>query len=445
MIPFVTLDSLFSKEIPRVPSEILQLIKQLSSKYQVPFELILSLVKVESDFNPQAISPKGAMGLMQLMPSTATFLGVQNPFDPQENLEAGIRYFKTLLEKFGDLSLALAAYNAGPKAVMDYQCIPPFPETRSFVNKVFGWFKKFSSLFSNERLSEGKMEEKTVTLLPFQPEKANLQPEGINSKEVDSDAIQQKCLQDQKSRINSKEVDSSEGFYNLNRLFRPLLSKEVDNKNPETLHLPQNIPNSLSKAPGKEVLRVLLSKVREVSEGFQDVPKKPEALLGSEGSSKFDLPVLLISLREQFQSDSSSSKVQGVWKSFAFQETDPIKGLVDEIVKWVRFEDGPVSQKVQIQLKPEVLGGLRVELEGMKEELKLEIKVSSKEVRNLIEANLGEIQKALNAQGLRLVSIQVHLDQSFQEGHKDRGARTKGEGNSKKKGKGEFEEFKLTV
>ncbi len=442
MIPFVTLDSLFSAKVPHVPSEILQLIKQLSSKYQVPFELILSLVKVESDFNPQAISPKGAMGLMQLMPSTANFLGVQNPFDPEENLEAGIRYFKTLLERFGDLSLALAAYNAGPKAVMDYQGIPPFPETRGFVNKVFGWFTKFLSLFSNERLSEGKTEEKTVTLLPSQPEKANLQPEGINSKEVDSGAIQQNCLQDQKTWINSKEADSREGFYNLKRL---LLSKEVDNENPETLHLHQNIPNSLSKAPGKEALQILLSKVRELSEGFQDVPKKPESLLSSEGSSKFDLPMLLISLREQFQSDSSSSKVQGVWKSFAFQETDPIKGLVDEIVKWMRFEEGPVSQKVQIQLKPEVLGGLRVELEGMKEELKIEIKVSSKEVRNLIEANLGEIQKALNAQGLRLVSIQVHFDQSFQEGHKDRGARTKGEGNSKKRGKGEFEEFKLTV
>ena len=428
MIPFVSLDALFNQETLKIPSHILQLVKQLSLKYEVPFELILSLVKVESNFNPQALSPKGAMGLMQIMPSTANFLGIQNPFDPRENLEAGVRYFKTLLERFGDLSLALAAYNAGPKAVMDYQGIPPFPETRSFVNKVFGWFKKFSSLFSNERLSEVKAEEKTVTLLPSpsQPDKANSQSEWINPKEADSGAIQQKCLQDQKSGINPKEADSGEGFYNLKRLH-------------------QNIPNSLSKAPGREALSIILSKVQEVSEGFRDVSKKPEALMSSEGSSNFDLPMFLLSLREQFQNVSSSSRVQEVLKSFAFQETDPIKGLVDEIVKWMRIEEGPVSQKVQIQLKPEVLGGLRVELEGMKEELKLEIKVSNKEVRNLIEVNLGEIQKALNAQGLRLVSIQVHLDQSFQEGNKDRGGRTKGEGDSKKKGKGELEEFKLTV
>jgi flagellar hook-length control protein FliK len=406
MIPFVSLDALFNQETLKIPSHILQLVKQLSLKYEVPFELILSLVKVESNFNPQALSPKGAMGLMQIMPSTANFLGIQNPFDPRENLEAGVRYFKTLLERFGDLSLALAAYNAGPKAVMDYQGIPPFPETRSFVNKVFGWFEKFSSLFSNERLSEVKAEEKTVTLLPSpsQPDRANSQSEWINP----------------------KEADSGEGFYNLKRLH-------------------QNIPNSLSKAPGREALSIILSKVQEVSEGFRDVSKKPEALMSSEGSSNFDLPMFLLSLREQFQNVSSSSRVQEVLKSFAFQETEPIKGLVDEIVKWMRIEEGPVSQKVQIQLKPEVLGGLRVELEGMKEELKLEIKVSNKEVRNLIEANLGEIQKALNAQGLRLVSIQVHLDQSFQEGNKDRGGRTKGEGDSKKKGKGELEEFKLTV
>lgn len=98
--------------------------------------LLKAIAKVESSFNPKAISPKGALGLMQLMPETAELVGVENPFDPLENLKGGALYLKKLLEEFGDLELALAAYNAGPEKVRAYGGIPPYPETQAYVKNV---------------------------------------------------------------------------------------------------------------------------------------------------------------------------------------------------------------------------------------------------------------------------------------------------------------------
>lgn len=117
--------------------EITDLVEQTASRYQVDPQLVHAIIKVESEYQPQAVSPKGAMGLMQLIPETAQRFGVENPFNPKENIEGGVGYLKHLLSLFGgDLSLSLAAYNAGENAVKRSGGVPSFAETRDYVQKV---------------------------------------------------------------------------------------------------------------------------------------------------------------------------------------------------------------------------------------------------------------------------------------------------------------------
>ena len=119
-------------------------IAEASKKHGVSFPLVKAVIKAESDFNPRAISRKGALGLMQIMPENLERLQINDPFDPWENIMGGTRYLRMMLNRLnGKLPLSLAAYNAGPTAVDRYQSIPPFKETENYIEKVMMYYYSY--------------------------------------------------------------------------------------------------------------------------------------------------------------------------------------------------------------------------------------------------------------------------------------------------------------
>ncbi|MFN4244916.1 MAG: lytic transglycosylase domain-containing protein [Brevinematia bacterium] len=132
-----------SKEVEE--SKYDEIIRKAELMFNVPKELIKAVIKAESNFNPIAISPKNAMGLMQLLPSTAKEMGVEDIFDPFQNIMGGVKYLRTLLDKYnGNLFLALSAYNAGPSRVDKINGIPEIEETQNYVDRVIKFYKEYS-------------------------------------------------------------------------------------------------------------------------------------------------------------------------------------------------------------------------------------------------------------------------------------------------------------
>jgi soluble lytic murein transglycosylase-like protein len=119
-------------------------IKLTCLRHRLDSNLVKAMIRAESGFDPNAVSPKGAMGLMQLMPGTSRDLGVLNPFDPMQNIDGGARYMRVLMDRFNNnVQFALAAYNAGPEAVAKYNGIPPYDETQVYVRRVLDFYNRY--------------------------------------------------------------------------------------------------------------------------------------------------------------------------------------------------------------------------------------------------------------------------------------------------------------
>jgi soluble lytic murein transglycosylase-like protein len=127
------------------------IILQAAGRHNIDPALVKAIIMAESGYNPNAISKKGAKGLMQLMPSTAEALGVEDAFNPEQNISGGVRYFKQLVNRFdGDVKLALAAYNAGSKKVRHYQGIPPYKSTHYYIEKVFKYYELYKDQMTED-------------------------------------------------------------------------------------------------------------------------------------------------------------------------------------------------------------------------------------------------------------------------------------------------------
>ncbi len=163
--------------VPAPPvADLNQVVNSASAAYHLDPDLVNSVIHAESGFNARAVSPKGAKGLMQLMPSTANALGVNNSFDPQQNVGGGSRYLRELMERYNfDLVKALAAYNAGPERVDQYHGVPPFRETRAYVNRIV---KDYNRKIAAQEKAEARTHKQSAAQ---NVKKAPVKPAGVST------------------------------------------------------------------------------------------------------------------------------------------------------------------------------------------------------------------------------------------------------------------------
>jgi len=164
-----------ASRITLTPAELDLLIREASSRHQLDPDFVNSVIKAESNFQTRAVSPKGAQGLMQLMPATASKLGVSDPFDPKANVEAGTAHLSALLDLYNnDPVKALAAYNAGAHRVEQYHGVPPYRETQAYVAKIVHDFNKKKRAQMNVSTSTAKSTKKKPASQPAQPQQAGV-------------------------------------------------------------------------------------------------------------------------------------------------------------------------------------------------------------------------------------------------------------------------------
>ena len=156
--------SLYVKDDSQPSPRLRELIQKISEQHGVDPELVQAVAKTESNFNPYAVSSRGALGLMQLVPDTAKRFGVSNVFDPEENIQGGVKFLRFLLGMFPEsLPHVLAAYNAGENAVIRYKGIPPYPETQEYVKKITQIYKKRSNFLIASNADQSESDKKIVS------------------------------------------------------------------------------------------------------------------------------------------------------------------------------------------------------------------------------------------------------------------------------------------
>lgn len=374
----------------QLPKELpfLDLIRKLSSKYGIPAEIILSIIKVESDFDPGALSPKGAMGLMQLMPSTAQALGVRDPFDPEENLEAGVRYLRGLLDRFGDLVLALAAYNAGPEAVRQHGGVPPFPETENYISKILSYLRQFSAM----PFHRGQDPKVTPQGAPAEGHPQVPDVQVLSSSSGNPEETPQRMPSGDMKIISLPRPSKGEGS-GPGKAFR------------------ENFP---APPEGKPLGRgISLPLTGPFEESISSMPEREAAvrLPAERKPSTDDIPVLLkkapLAGISPFRNFGPLSATKEVYHRNGVRSL--VQELVTQIVQRVKVAEEKGIWRIEVHLRPEILGGLRVEVTRSDEGLKANITAYAQGVKSLVEAHLSEIQRALQMQGIKLVRVDINM------------------------------------